>query len=1846
MKSTCHVSLLFFLLSANLLCGPSAGFAQNNLADERLSSTLNAKRIELLDEQSQAWIDGKLSQSLAACHQILTVEKELFGPDDDRVAETFYQMTAILLELDDIDAARVQFSEYYRIYTTAHPKESWQAVEAERKVAVFQKFVDMGPDRRQEFFDAQREYLQQSLANRYDLAVAAIRKSAVFLRESFGERDPDSIVETCNMLSLQISIGEDLDVVGRQLSKLYGVLKQVEHPRHPNIGSVLFTLSRYAEETGDSELALRFASEALSILKESPWNPDYPWVATQYGDLLYAAGEYRQSLDPFRQALYVRGAENVSHAKGDKYINESLCAALQTVAAEEAELHNFESARELLAEAYDVALQSWGADDVHARELQFDLDLIDKLRQLETDQLRAFDQLMEQETRIISRREEGDYRSAIQLAKRRYAGMTELFGPTTVATLRARYTLLSLKMYDPDVLHDFEEMRAEAIELIELYGKHLGTQHVEYAEICFETAEYLGSNDPLGIHFVRIAIEAYEKALTTASVEYVVALTLLGEFLVDVNDPEAKTVLQDAVQRWEVNVARGCYRHCVAAHQLGSFYYSRGFSYEARPVIARAVALFRECEEDVDIELACALNSLGNLALDNNIFLDAIASYTEALSLFDKHPREDLYADAEDTLQWLLCNLGQAYYRNGDAAEAEPVLKRLLRDFPESPPPVQAKFLRGCYWLTKALVSLGNVEEAQPVLDRASAAVAEHYAQVSIAVMELSLEQADFAFSQNDTKLAQERLDAGFTAFRGFQTPDEIDPTSGNRFLNFVERLVEGYEAIDQWETALAVRKHSIPFYVSLKSSWAGDIASAKAEYAVAEVVAQLDADTLKRYKQVLADTERLRDAREHDYIGITQDITQNLEQQLITVLKTCSEITKGPESEFNLRGANYSDALTGYWEAQQQHAKSTPLSEVNLRAADYCDALSGYWESQQQYAKSVPLIVYSFQVRMKVFNSNHWSIAASGVRLGRAGRLSGAYSGSRQALDGSIRALTQFLGSQHLQVTKAKLELARLYVDTEDFATALPLAHEAVDYFRNLWGENHLDYAEATELLGFCYAGLNEPQLAQEYIAKSNRVFSRLLEPHRHRYLKSFANQAIASGWSETASDESRLLFEEAIRRYKEAELTHLMDFHELNVEYGDALRKWRDYADAERVYEAAISATTHLKSFADNVMRASTRARLGVTQRHLVKLDAALENLKAAEPIQRKRLGEQSQILSDTLYHLALVEHLLGDDDSARIHVVESLEIQQASIDKLGNLVSEKSLSAMLSGTETRLDLLLSIISQSDATGEHAELAFHWTLQRKGLALDLSCRLLALQQSQLLDKKTGRLADQVRMLNQQLADLSLQQHAERTVEQVAAERAKLNRQLTQAHSDLSLAFQASGIALDEINGNLEVIQQSLGDRVVLIEFVQMANTVLRDGKFVDESQYCAFLVTGGADSKVQFEVLGSVSEIDGMIDELREHTKQVPRLLRINSEADLEATFKELSHPLYVKLLEPFSEHLQDAKTIIFGPDAGLCRVAFAALVDDEGRYLIERADISYVSSSRDQLRTRGPPATGTLILSNPNFDADIDSRQQTVEQIQEQGPLRSQLAMRGREEVDVRGLRWKRLPGAEEEAIDTERLLGGSQYGPVLKFLGDEAVEEVLKTAQSPRILHLATHGFYVALDDSTNVTQSRSHSTTFSSGLSQLRTDANPLVRSGIVLAGANRLGNETVPDTSMQDGWVTAQEIAGMDFRNTELVVLSACESGLGDVSAGQGVQGIRRAFINAGAHSVLTSLFEVPDIETRELMRGFYEALLENPNRRTALSEAQRTRIKQRQEEYQSAHPFYWASFILLGAAE
>lgn len=216
---------------------------------------------------------------------------------------------------------------------------------------------------------------------------------------------------------------------------------------------------------------------------------------------------------------------------------------------------------------------------------------------------------------------------------------------------------------------------------------------------------------------------------------------------------------------------------------------------------------------------------------------------------------------------------------------------------------------------------------------------------------------------------------------------------------------------------------------------------------------------------------------------------------------------------------------------------------------------------------------------------------------------------------------------------------------------------------------------------------------------------------------------------------------------------------------------------------------------------------------------------------------------------------------------------------------------------------------------------------------------------------------------------------------------------------------------------------------------------------------------------------------------------------------------------------------------------------------------------------------------------------------------------------------------------LPGTREEAQAIQRLLPKAQL-----YLGPEASKERLLHLPTPDILHVATHGFF--LEDTGALPGARTMTISGPlGGVGSAPRPPDPLLRSGLVLAGARAAtvrGGDPA-ERHLDDSLVTALELAGLDLWDTELVVLSACDTGRGDVKLGQGVYGLRRALIVAGAETLVMSLWKVNDKTTRTLMEGFYRSLLAGKGRATALREAMLS-LRRTQR-----HPHFWAPFITIG---
>jgi CHAT domain-containing protein len=352
----------------------------------------------------------------------------------------------------------------------------------------------------------------------------------------------------------------------------------------------------------------------------------------------------------------------------------------------------------------------------------------------------------------------------------------------------------------------------------------------------------------------------------------------------------------------------------------------------------------------------------------------------------------------------------------------------------------------------------------------------------------------------------------------------------------------------------------------------------------------------------------------------------------------------------------------------------------------------------------------------------------------------------------------------------------------------------------------------------------------------------------------------------------------------------------------------------------------------------------------------------------------------------------------------------------------------------------------------------------------------------------------------------------------------------------------------------------------------------------------------------------LGDASAIDHAVEALREAQGDPGR-------GDVPV----LARALDERIARPVRALVGEAQLWLLSPDGALNLVPFGALVDEGGRYLAERFTISYLTSGRDLLRLEASAVSGAgpVIIANPDFNDESGGR--TVAPV-------TRTPSSARRSADLTGP-WPPLPGTADEAAALGLLLAGATV-----LTGASATEAEVKNLQGPRILHIASHGFFLADRPLPSPLPTQLVGVDAAAALGRALRE-HPLVRSGLVLAGGNRFRS------GGEDGILTALEMASLNLTGTNLVVLSACETGVGSIEIGEGVYGLRRALILAGAETLVTSLWKVADDATRDLMLLYYRRLLAGQGRAEALRVAQ---LELRQRPGWS-HPFFWASFVPVG---
>ena len=520
----------------------------------------------------------------------------------------------------------------------------------------------------------------------------------------------------------------------------------------------------------------------------------------------------------------------------------------------------------------------------------------------------------------------------------------------------------------------------------------------------------------------------------------------------------------------------------------------------------------------------------------------------------------------------------------------------------------------------------------------------------------------------------------------------------------------------------------------------------------------------------------------------------------------------------------------------------------------------------------------------------------------------------------------------------------------------------------------------------------------------------------------------------------------------------------------------------------------------------------------------------------------------------------------------------------------------------------------SESHKSNAGAEIALFARLNRHGLLEETEKRQARLLSS---TSEAQGYALKLKYLTKELSSLSL------TID----ERKSIRKELDDLERRLYRILPEYKPRVLEI----KEIASKIPSRGTLIEFqkYQPFRGELEPNYQWQDAQYVALILDSNA--KVQAIDLGPAEPIEKAIEQA---------LLSSESRApNAVALWKRVGN----LVIKPLAKALRKTETLIISPDAELNRIPFAALPDPySSNFISDTFQLRIVTTGRELIdleKANNRKTLRPLIVANPDFNAELHNAEEYARKYNntKNVPVNITVKSHLRSRENYR-LTWEELPGTAKEGKAVSSLINGQ----LLTRQGATASE--IQNTAARKVLHIASHAFYLpnqqdikenAIDDTFDVNTRGRRSLNIKS-----LSNENPLLRSGIALAGANQIDkNQTGP--SSDDGYLTALEVTQLDWQGTELVVISACESGQGEIKAGEGVYGPKRAIAVSGARSSLLSLWKVDDMATAAFMKYFYQQMKDGMGRSEALSATQEYFRNHPIPAWQ--HPNFWAAFQLSG---
>ncbi|NLV26339.1 MAG: CHAT domain-containing protein [Methanomicrobiales archaeon] len=783
----------------------------------------------------------------------------------------------------------------------------------------------------------------------------------------------------------------------------------------------------------------------------------------------------------------------------------------------------------------------------------------------------------------------------------------------------------------------------------------------------------------------------------------------------------------------------------------------------------------------------------------------------------------------------------------------------------------------------------------------------------------------------------------------------------------------------------------------------------------------------------------------------------------------------------------------------------------------------------------------------------------------------------------------------------------------------------ESNEIRKELFSENSIQYSITQNNLGQLYLNTAAYDKSRDFLFNSLRIRKEILGIDHPDYLDGL-NSIASLLHSVGEYQDAKILFDELIRVQRPNKNKKSLDFANLLDHAGVNSIYTRNYQESEKHLKESLKILKK-KLGKNHHIYAQSVNNLGFLYLHTGNRNKAIQYYQESLGIIKGTFGDFHPYYANSLGSFASLLVTENNQSEAHIMMRQASNIYDNFINQVFSFGSDSHKRSLnLALTKQKSGYLSFLLIQLPETQDNLIEAYNFVLRRKCIEIESSSN----QREKIYRERTPHLVQKINELSSiknQIIEVTFTGYEIINPDKKSQILEELRQKQELIESELTRSIPEIDMMKKSRDSDYHSVRKSLPQNSVILEFIKFYeydfHAIPSHGeKLWKDPHYFVFVVQESSDILSCFD-LGIASNLEPLV------KNYLNSLSNENSDPTL------LGYQLSRLLIECVKDKISSCSHLFIAPDGILSILPFETLPYDTSSLLIDQFSVSYLGVGRDILKfdQKIERQNEPIIIANPDYNLNLQSGSATQSNRQilnlSLSELKNSLLMR--DEI------FAPLPGTQKEGIEISSILN------TIPYLDKNALESKIKYCSSPSIIHLATHGFFFGdCDIDCNNFSDRSIQFEMRSPdpydkIQTISEAKNPLIRSGLAFAGAETWLNGGLLPPEAEDGILTAEDITGIDLIDTELVNLSACQTGLGEIKTGEGVFGFRYSFSIAGARTLIMSLWNVPDQETQELMIHYYRELQSGKGRSEALRNAQLL-IKSR-----TNHPYFWGAFICQG---